>query len=192
FTVYNRSQEKGLTLANLINGRYLPLEQLYKKTSYDVIISCTSANKILFGKEGFDQIPLEKKTLLVDLAVPPNIDRTHVHLYQNLRIIGIEELKALADKNLKFRKQEVSLAKTIIEEEVDHFHKRYLQRQIEIALNSLPQEIQNIKDKIVQEVFIEKIEKFNPEQKIILNEILEYMQDKCTAAPMKIAKNIIQ
>lgn len=191
FTIFNRSRENGLKLSELVKGKFFSIEEIANHGSFDVVICCTSANKILFGIKEFDSVYNKKSMLLVDLSVPSNVDHAIIASGENLKIVGIEDLKILAEKNLKFRKQEVSLAKTIIEEEVDLFHKRYLQRQIELALSALPQEIQSIKDKILLETFADKIEKFDEEQKVILSEILDYMQDKCIAAPLKIAKSTI-
>lgn len=77
---------------------------------------------------------------MVDLAVPANVD-TRVAGLSYVNYVNIDQLRELADRNLNFRRQEISIAKTIVDEAVEHFKTVYMERQVELALSSLPEEV---------------------------------------------------
>ncbi len=98
----------------------------------------------------------ESQKLIVDLAVPRNIDQNVIDHF-NVNYIDIEQLRSLAEKNLEFRKSEVVQAKDILETNLDVFRQAYLQRQLELALQDIPTDIKSIKEKAVNQVFKNKV-----------------------------------
>ncbi len=67
-----------------------------------------------------------------------------------------------------------------------------MERQVELALADLPEEIKKVKEKMTQEVFRQKLDHFSAEQQEIVEEMLNYMQAKCIGIPMKMAKKTIK
>jgi glutamyl-tRNA reductase len=190
--IYNRSIEKANQLAELVQGKAMSLNDIKQLDTFDVIIACTASQNLIVTQELYASIVKNDTTkkVLIDLSVPANIDKKITEDYDAL-YISIDDLKTLADKNLHFRKQEISIAKVIIEEAVIDFEKLYAKRQIELALADLPIEIKKVKDKIINQVFKEKIDSFEPEQREVLDEILAYMEAKCIGIPMKLAKKTV-
>jgi glutamyl-tRNA reductase len=67
-----------------------------------------------------------------------------------------------------------------------------MERQVELALSALPEEVKKVKEKITSEVFRHKLDLFSAEQKEVIDEILTYMESKCIGIPMKLAKKTIK
>ncbi|MBK8701134.1 MAG: glutamyl-tRNA reductase [Saprospiraceae bacterium] len=191
--VYNRSEEKAKELAATIEGKAHGLSDLVLCHHFDAMVVCTGAQEAIVTQPIFKNMLNGHggRRLLIDLAVPANVDK-EVALMDEVEYVNIDQLKALADKNLNFRRQEISIAKTIVEEALEEFKTAYTQRQIELALSDLPEEIRKVKQKITEEVFRQKLENFSPNQLEVLEEILGYMEAKCIGIPMKLAKKTVK
>ena len=190
--VYNRTLSNAGTLAEITGGKAYDLDALQQGIKFDVLVVCTAAQNAVIDAHLYQRMigSDDKCKILVDLSVPSNIDPFIAKDF-NAQYINIEELRVLAEKNLNFRRQEIVIAKSIIEEALEEFKKVYGQRQIELAMSDLPVEIRKIKEKITNEVFHHKIETFSEEQREILAEILNYMEAKCIGIPMKLAKKTV-
>jgi glutamyl-tRNA reductase len=190
--IYNRSKENAEKLVGLTHGKAYTLKDLDKSIPFDVIVVCTASQQAVLTHEIYKAIIGNDNShkMIIDLSVPANVASDVIN-NENVKYISIDNLKELAEKNLSFRKREIVLAKTIIQESLEEFETLYAQRQIELALKDLPAEISMIKNKIINSVFKEKLSSFEPHQLEILHEILDYMSSKAVAVPMKLAKKIV-
>jgi glutamyl-tRNA reductase len=191
--IFNRSIDKAIHLAEEVGGKAFGLEALPRLENFDALVVCTSSQQPIVTPELWNQWSTQNKNryLLVDLAVPANID-ARVGSLPNVNYINIDQLRELADRNLNFRRQEISIAKTIVDEAVEQFKTVYMERQVELALSALPEEVKKVKEKITSEVFRHKLDHFSAEQKEVIDEILTYMESKCIGIPMKLAKKTIK
>jgi glutamyl-tRNA reductase len=188
--IYNRSLTNAEALAAIIKGNAYSLSELGTLPPYNIIVACTAAQHYIVTHEMAKKLTggVASDVLFVDLAVPCNVDPSIINDLNNVKIIAIDQLKTLAADNLKFRKKEISLAKTIIEDAVLEFKNIFGQRQIEKAFSLLPSEVSNVKTKIKEEVFKDQLKSLSTTQMELLDEILNYMESKCIAIPMKLAK----
>lgn len=191
--IFNRSIDKAIHLAEEVGGKAFGLEALPRLENFDALVVCTSSQQPIVTPELWNQWSTQNKNryLLVDLAVPANVD-ARVGSLPNVNYINIDQLRELADRNLNFRRQEISIAKTIVDEAVEQFKTLYMERQVELALSALPEEVKKVKEKITTEVFRHKLDLFSAEQKEVIDEILSYMESKCIGIPMKLAKKTIK
>ena len=191
--IFNRSIDKAIHLAEEVGGKAFGLEALPRLENFDALVVCTSSQQPIVTPELWNQWSTQNKNryLLVDLAVPANVD-ARVGSLPNVNYINIDQLRELADRNLNFRRQEISIAKTIVDEAVEQFKTLYMERQVELALSALPEEVKKVKEKITSEVFRHKLDHFSAEQKEVIDEILTYMESKCIGIPMKLAKKTIK
>ena len=191
--IFNRSIDKAIHLAEEVGGKAFGLDALTRIENFDALVVCTSSQQPIVTPNLWQQWPTQnKKTyLLVDLAVPANVDAGVMSL-PNVNYVNIDQLRELADRNLNFRRQEISIAKTIVDEAVEQFKTLYMERQVELALSALPEEVKKVKEKITSEVFRHKLDLFSAEQKEVIDEILTYMESKCIGIPMKLAKKTIK
>ena len=93
--------------------------------------------------------------------------------------------------NLSERALEVVRCEKIIQDRVDDFRSTYRQRQLEIAMSSIPFTIKQIKEVAVTEVFAKDLETMDAESKVVLENVLAYMEKKYISLPMKMAREVI-
>lgn len=192
-TIFNRSLDKAQQLAAETGGKAMGLDQLGQPGRFDAMVVCTSSQQAIVDEMLFQKWPepAQGGYLLVDLSVPANIAPA-VAEHASVAYVNIDQLRQLADRNLNFRRQEISIAKTIVDEAVEQFQTLYMERQVELALAELPDEIKKVKEKMTNEVFRHKLDHFSADQLEIVEEMLNYMQAKCIGIPIKLAKKTIK
>ena len=126
---------------------------------------------------------------MVDLALPSDYAEEIPAHFEDA-FIGIESLKAESLRNLEERKSELAACESIIDSRLLDFKKLYNERLAVKAFKDIPTEIARIKEKAITEVFAKDISALNEQEKIVVNQILDYMERKCVAVPMKVAKKV--
>ncbi len=105
--------------------RTVPYDRRYDfADDADCIISATASPHFTLTKERLSAALFTKKPrLLIDLAVPPDIERGASEL-DGVRLIGIDDLGELARKNNELKMSAAEQAEIIINEELDELLKR--------------------------------------------------------------------
>lgn len=192
-TVFNRSIERAQKLAQKFTGVHYPLDALSAQPyDFDVMIVCTGATDPIITSQNYPTIVGSdaREKLIIDLAIPNNVDKSILDTHA-VRYIEIDTLKALADQNMQFRVTEVEKAQHIVLEEVDVFQEAYKQRQIERAMQAIPQQIKAVKSRALNQVFHKEIATLDDETRALMERMLTYMEKKCISIPMTVAKDVM-
>lgn len=188
--IYNRSIHNANELSHLMNAPAFHLNELANTAHFDIIIICTSANKVVIDQSLYSKM-LKGDTnpkMIIDLAVPRNVSQAVVE-NNNVEYIDIESLKKRSEENLEFRKSELEKAKPLIRKHLKSFKSLYQQRHLEKALSHVPSQVKDIKAKAVEVVFKKRIDELDDKSKELVEEMLAYMEKKFISVPMKSAKN---
>ncbi|MEM1320661.1 MAG: glutamyl-tRNA reductase [Bacteroidota bacterium] len=191
--VFNRSIEKADLLAEKFGGRGHTLQELpYYREGFDCIIICTGSTRALINTELYKQLlnGEQDKKVLIDLAIPYNIDQEVVKQFP-VEYIEIEGIRCLAKENLGFREQEVSKAKALLDLRIRAFHDTFQQRRIEKAMRQVPSEIKAIKSHAMNVVFKKELDTLDEESRELLERMMSYMEKRCISIPMQAAKKSI-
>lgn len=114
----NRTFEKAEKLANQHGAhsfRFDALPDILQKT--DVLISATSAPHVIVKESIF---PKDKSMVVVDLAVPRDIDRRIGEL-EGVSLFNVEQLEGVVEQNIEKRQEIISEAREIVDDEVNRF-----------------------------------------------------------------------
>lgn len=189
-TVFNRTLEKAREVAGLLNGKAFLLSDLENyQEGFDAMVVCTGATEAIITPDLYCKV-LNGETankIVIDLAIPNNVDRSVVEQFP-VHYIEIEGLRNLAKENLAFREQEIVRAHHLIKHHLAEFPALLKQRQIEVALRSVPNAIKDVKRKAMEEVFRKEVEVLDENTKDLLDRMLTYMEKKCIGIPMKAAR----
>lgn len=191
-TVFNRSFQKAKELAKLLGGNAHTLTDVKKYTEgFDCLFVCTGAIDPIVTPELYEHL-LQGETdhkIVIDLAIPQNVAPEVVENY-NLQYIEIEGLRAMAKENLAFREGEVEKAKELLATYVEEFPILFKQRQMERAMSRVPAEIKAVKARALSEVFRKDVEQLDDQTRELLERMMTYMEKKCIAVPMKVAREM--
>ena len=190
--IFNRSLDNAQKLSEELSAeaRYLGELRDYSD-GFDCIFTCTAAQDPIITSDVYNKIAdANDSKLLIDLSIPNNVSREVAQL-ESVDYISIDSIRSLAEENMKFRSSNISAAKEIISGHVAGFSKLYDRRKVEQALGSLPQEISKVKDRALNLVYKDKIDALPDEAQELIKEIASYMEKKCVAVPMKMAKEMV-
>jgi glutamyl-tRNA reductase len=192
-TVFNRSFDKAEALAARLKGNALPLEELsHFQGGFDAIVSCTGAANTIISAELYAQLngADTKNKLVIDLALPNDVDPGICNNHR-VEFFSMVELKQTAEANIAERSKALHAASQIIAETCKEFKDIYQQRQIELAMQSIPEKIKEIKETALGVVFAKELESLDGDSKELLERIMEYLEKKYISVPMKMAKEVL-
>jgi len=193
FVVFNRTFKKAQNLANDLNGKALPLEELQNYNGgFDVIITCTGSEGHLITPEIYQQLLQGEKErkVVIDIALPQDLD-PRIKETENVTHISVEVLQQISNQNLKERTKEIQCVEEIISEAVYNFKHLNKVRSVEIAMREVPQKVKEIKQVAMKEVFKNELESLDENSKEVLDKIIGYMEKKYISGPMLLAKEIL-
>jgi len=193
FTIFNRTLEKAEWLAGNVNGTSLPLTDLNNyKGDFDVIVTCTGSTNKIFTEEVYARLldGDSSRKIVIDLAVPNDFDRKLTEKH-NVQLIAVEDLKIVAEQNLKERAKEIGKCDTILQEHFEDFKKAFHFRKVEVAMRAVPKTVKDIKEKAYTEVFAKELGQLDGESKEVLDKVVSYLEKKYISVPMKMAREIL-
>jgi glutamyl-tRNA reductase len=192
--IFNRTFERAKELAEDTGANALPLSDLngYNK-GFDVLITCTSSEDPIITESLFQNLMAGEtdRKVVIDLAIPGDIDQDALSAYNKIHHINIAELKQIAEKNLAERAKEIEKCEEIIDHSLMNFHDMYRQREIEVAMRDIPKKVKEIKELALNEVYARELQGLNPESREVLDKIVNYLEKKYISVPMKMAKEVM-
>jgi glutamyl-tRNA reductase len=193
FTVFNRSVERAQELAEMLNGKALPLTELENfEKGFDVLVTCTAASDYLINPALYEKLLQgdNSNKVVIDLAIPYDI---HPEVYNSFNItpILVETLKEAAEENLSLRRDALIDCEVIIQKHILEFEEMIRTRRVERAMKEVPRKIREINEKAINEVFARELETLDASSRETLDKMLQYIEKKYISVPMKMAKEIL-
>ena len=146
--IANRSPERAIELANEVGGQAIPLEQIHKYlTEVDIIVSGTGSSEHLLNYADIKELlgqRSQQKLLMVDIALPRDFDPRIAEL-PNVTLRNLYDLKAVVDRNLRKREQEIPKVKSIIADELQKFLKWKNSLKVNPTIKVLNQNFEHIR-----------------------------------------------
>ena len=193
FAVFNRSLEKAKLFASEIKGEAFSLSELkYYDKGFDVILTCTGADFHIITPELYDAILQGEKSnkIIIDLAIPQDLDPVILE-NNDIMYISVDFLQKISNQNLKERSKEIQHVEKILATSMLEFENLLKERNVELAMKTVPQSIKEIKNTAFSEVFKNDLASLDEHSKEVLEKIIGYMEKKYISGPMKLAKEII-
>ncbi|MBI3992306.1 MAG: glutamyl-tRNA reductase [Candidatus Lambdaproteobacteria bacterium] len=124
--ICNRTYDNAVALAEEHHGEVLPYEQLGARLhEADIIISSTGARSYVIDAHmarGAARQRRGEPMFFIDIAVPRDVDPA-VNELSNVYCYDIDDLKTVADNNLKERAREASKAHDIIVQDIEQYER---------------------------------------------------------------------
>merc|ERR1719235_228119 len=126
-TLVNRSEDNARALLEEVdvarrggaNADVAPLDQMWDVIGKsDVVFTAASTPAPIISADDFKG--LDRKLMLVDIAVPRNVD-ANCDEVEGVSSYSVDDLKKIQEANNKARESEVLKAKDLIKEQVDNF-----------------------------------------------------------------------
>ena len=190
--IFNRSLNNARELSEELNAEAQYLADLENYSDpFEAIFTATASQDALITAALWSRInPKQEEKIIIDLSIPHNVS-TQVSALPVVDYISIDSIRKIAEENLEFRNSNIAAARTILREHLDEFTHIFELRKVERAFKKLPIRIKEIKHRALDLVYKDQISSLPPETQALISDIASYMEKKCVAAPIKLAKEII-
>jgi len=120
--VANRSPERGVRLAERVDGRAVGLNELLGAlATADVVLACTASGaSVVTAADIVAADRAQRPLLVVDIAVPRSVERAAGAL-PDVTLLDLDDLRDWADRGLALRSAETDRVREIVDEELEHF-----------------------------------------------------------------------
>lgn len=189
--ILNRTEAKAETLAAPRGWDWGPLEALPEALASgpEAIFICTGSAHALLGAQEATLLP-EGRCFVLDLSVPSGLDEAFRNR-PNTEVIGVQELKPIADQNVAGRRTAMGDCQRIIENGMNELTSRLQQREVELALRELPQLLAAVRNTALGEVFADELADLDGETRNLVDRIVAYLEKKYVSVPMKLAREAV-
>ncbi|HTY46653.1 MAG TPA: glutamyl-tRNA reductase [Methanomassiliicoccales archaeon] len=152
--VSSRTYSRAVELAFALNGKAVRFDSLLEFLAQsDVVLCATSATHMILEKRHIDSAMEIRngrgKLMIIDVSMPRNV-APDVADIPGVELYDIDGLRGVAADNIVKRKGEVKDAERIIGEELQVLSKRLDEMAAEIAIGSLYQKFNDIKEREVR------------------------------------------
>ncbi len=193
FAIFNRTLAKAQTLAKELNGEAYAIDELknYNK-GFDILLTCTASTEQIITLDLYNHLLQNdiNSKIIVDLAVPNDVALGVIETKPNT-YIEVKSLQPIAQQNMVKRKQELTLCKQIILQNLKEFNNLFKVRKVELAMQNVPIKVKEIRENALNNVFAKEWSELNDESKVIMNKMIDYFEKKYISIPMIMAKDIL-
>jgi glutamyl-tRNA reductase len=139
--IANRTEATAMQLAESLGLQVLPYDKVKENLPrFDVVVVATNARNYILDKNDF---PDDAKTILVDLAVPQNIDPS-VLLNKHITLANVDDLSKVNDETLRKRSAEIPKVNAIIGFHFHDFTEWYSMRQNVPIIKSVKEKLHKL------------------------------------------------
>ena len=122
--VSNRSLQRAETLATMVGGRAVPMEEWERHCrEVDILISSSAAPAPIVTRENLAPLlhdRLDRPLFIIDIAVPRNVDPA-VNEMEGVYLYDIDSLQSIAQQSIAQRRAQIAAGEEIIAGHVDDF-----------------------------------------------------------------------
>jgi glutamyl-tRNA reductase len=148
--VTNRTWERAMELAERFHGEAIPFSELPNALlRTDIVVTSTASPAFILNKDEVSDIIRKRKNsplFFIDIAVPRDID-PEVNTIDNVYLYNIDDLREVAEANIKDRLQEARRAEAIVATEVEKFCRWYESLEVVPTIVSLQEKMEKMRAK---------------------------------------------
>lgn len=178
--VANRTYERGVRLARMLGGQAVRFNKFRELLTYvDAAIVATAAPHYLLTRELVEKIldkRKDKKLLIIDLSQPRNVEESVADL-PNVQLYIIDDLRGVADTNLKMRLREAKKAETIVKNEVRRLELMLKRKQAEPIISAMCGRAEEIRRKELEKA-LKMLGKLDDKQRKVIEDLTHKLTER--------------
>ena len=189
--ILNRTVSKAQAMAEPRNWTWGPLDELQDalKAGPQAIFVCTGSDTPPLDASQAQRLA-EGDVFVLDLSVPSGVSDAFRNR-PGTTVVGIHELKPMADRNVEGRRAALGDCQRIIESGMTELTTRLQQREVELALRELPELLAAVRNTALGEVFADELAELDGDTRNLVDRIVAYLEKKYVSVPMKLAREAV-
>jgi len=185
FMVTSRTLERAQSFSETAGGKSVAFEEaLGMLNKIDALFVATTAPYFLipFERAEYAMRNRRKPMVIVDLSNPRTVEEKAATL-EGLKLINIDEVSALVEKNLSVRMQEVKNTERIIEDGVYAVEARVKRLEVEPAVDTLFKKAHTIRERELGKA-LQMLDGLDEEQKKVVEQLSHAIVEGIMSNPM--------
>ncbi len=185
FEVSSRTLQRSQTFCETMGGRPVKFEEVLTSfQNYDVIFVATTAPYFLVTFDRITEAIKEKKDgmMILDLSNPRTVDEKVAEL-KGIKLMNLDQIAEMVEKNMKARKNKVKTVENIIDEEVSVLEASMKRLDAEPLVKDVFQNIDTLREKELKKALQMLDEKDEKKRKIIEN-LTKAVVESIVSTPM--------
>lgn len=152
------------------------------------VVAATSSEEVLLDREAVtrlrERLPAGEALLLVDLALPPNVDPAARDL-PGVTLHGIEEMRGEAERNRQLRMAEIDRCDELIEHQLVILRRRLLDRALSPVAKSLSESFGEVAERAVQHALSKELAHLGEEERASVERLAHEMVKRLVQVPLR-------
>ena len=189
--VANRSYDRARALAERVDGRAIPFEDVYHHCEHaDVVITSTGAPVPIFRRAHGEMFLSRRKNrpmFFIDIAVPRDVD-PEINRLDGIFVYDIDDLEEAVASHLAGRNREAERAEAIVADEVERFQAHLKTLRVVPTIVSLQEQFESIRQAEVDRVR-GRLGKLTPEQEMAIEALSRGIINKLLHTPIRSLKS---
>ncbi len=185
FMVTSRTLERAKTFSETAGGKPIAFEKaLEMLREIDALFVATTAPYLLIPFERAEHAMHDRDTpmVMVDLSNPRTVEEKAAML-KGLKLINIDEVSALVERNMNVRIQEVNDAKRIIEDGVYSVEARMRRLEVEPVVDTLFKKVHTIRERELAKA-LQMLSNLNEEDRKVVEQLSHAIVEGIFSNPM--------
>jgi glutamyl-tRNA reductase len=188
--VANRTPERARELvSNDPHAEALFMEAtLATPPAVGLVVAATSSDQIMLTRAQVEslrtQLDDDERMLLIDLAMPPNLDPDS-RAVRGVDLHGIEEMRDEAEHNRELRMAEVDRCEKLVDHQLETLRRRLLDRALSPAAQSLHQSFKEVADRAVKHSLARDLAHLGPEEREAVSKLTNGLVKRLVQVPIR-------
>lgn len=186
--IANRTFERGLELASKVGGKAVKLDEIWQVLpDVDLVVAAVSVDKPILKfrqmKTLLSQSGFKKGLYVIDISEPRAVEEK-VGLLNGVTLKNIDDLKAVAEENLRSRQVEAEKAREIIFEELARFERQLAKLFVEPLISEIFRRVEAIRQRELGRA-VRKIGEFDRRKLTVLDRFSRELVERILQFPIE-------
>jgi glutamyl-tRNA reductase len=179
----SRTQASAAAAAEQFAGTAYRWDELRLALAWaDVVIVATgAAHPVIFAQSIEPRASLQRPLLILDLAVPPNVDAAVAEL-EGVQLLGIDDLDSTVVENLEKRRAAIPDVERLIDRELDQFMSWWTSRRVAPLITDLHRKLEHVANQEL-ELALGGADRLDPEQRQVITRLVHRVTKKLLHEP---------
>ncbi len=188
--VANRTPERARDLvAGDPNAEALFMEAtLATPPAVGLVVAATSSDRIMLRRDQVEslrsQLDDEEKMLLIDLAMPPNLDPDS-RAVPGVDLHGIEEMRQEAERNRDLRMAEMDRCEKLVDHQIETLRRHLLDRALSPAAQSMRRGFGKVADRAVRHSLGRELAHLDEEDQAAVEQMASDLVKRLVQVPLR-------
>jgi glutamyl-tRNA reductase len=153
-----------------------------------LVVAATSSDEIMITRSQVEslrsRLDPEERLLLIDLAMPPNLD-PDARAIRGVDLHGIEEMREEAEHNRELRMAEMDRCEKLVDHQLETLRRHLLDRELSPAARSLHKNFSDVADRAVKHALTKDLAHLGDDDREAVERMAEHLVKRLVQVPLR-------